>query len=58
MKKWAECFVPLLAICEHAKNQYDPVITSRDTCGERILQSHWLKAFLAITQEQEFSTSV
>ena len=31
-----------------------PVIPSRDICDKRILQSYWLKAFLAIIQVQEF----
>ena len=48
-------FFPLLAICLHAKNQCDPVIPSGDICDKNILQSNWLKAFPARTQEQEFS---
>ena len=30
------------------------VIPSQDICDQRILQSNWLKAFPAITQEQKF----
>ena len=41
--------------CLNAKNNVcDPVIPSGDRCDLRILQSHWLKAFPAITQEQGF----
>ena len=36
----------------HAKNKCDTVIPSRDICAQRILKSNWLKAFLAIIQEQ------
>ena len=49
-----QIFFPLLAICLHAKNQCDPVIPSADICAQWILQSNWLKALLAITQEQDF----
>ena len=45
---------PLLTICLHAKNKCNPVIPSADICDYRILQSNWLKAFLAIIQEQAF----
>ena len=48
-------FPPLLALCLHAKNQCDPVISSGDICNHRNLQYNWLKAFPVITQEQEFS---
>ena len=33
-------------------------IPSGDICDQRILQSNWLKAFLAITQGQEFSAKL
>ena len=41
-----------------AKNQCDSAIPSGDICDQRILQSNWLKAFLAETQEQEFSQDI
>ena len=44
----------LLAICLQAKKQRDPVIPSGDKCDQRILKSTWLKAFAAISQDQEF----
>ena len=37
-----------------AKNKCDLVILSGDKYDLRILQSNWLKAFPAITQDQEF----
>ena len=49
-KIWSICF-PLLAFT-HAKNKCDTVIPSGDICAQQILQSNWLKAFLAIIQEQ------
>ena len=37
----------------HAQNHCDPAIPTGYICDQRILQSNWLKVFLAITQEQE-----
>ena len=53
IKYWLNIFV-LLAICLQAKKQRDPVIPSGDKCDQRILKSTWLKAFAAISQDQEF----
>ena len=50
--KFGGIFFSLLAICLHAENQCDPVIPSGDIYDHRIMQSDWLKPFLAITQEQ------
>ena len=54
-KKFRLNFFPFLADYLQAKNQHDPVNPSRGICDQRILQSNWLKAFLAITHEQELS---
>ena len=49
-KTWL-IFFPLLAIWVIARNQCDPVITSRDIGDQRILQSNWLQAFPGTIQE-------
>ena len=38
----------------HAKNLRYQLISSRDTDGQRILQSDWLIAFWAVTEEPVF----
>ena len=43
-KDWLKCFLPLSLICQQAKGISD----------QRILQSDWWRAFLTLTQEQEF----
>ena len=48
MEILVQIFLPLLAIYLHAKNESDSLIPSGDICDQRILQSYWLKAFLAI----------
>ena len=50
MGNLVEMFFLLLAI-----RHCDPVISSKNICDQTILQSNCLKAFLVITQEQEFS---
>ena len=39
----------------HAKNLTGWLISSRDIDNQRIMQSNWLKAFSAITEEPDFS---
>ena len=53
-KIWLKYFYSSLAFCLHVKNRSDPVTPTEDICDKRTLQSNWLKAFPAITQEQEF----
>ena len=47
--------LPFMDVCQHAKYQNKTSSPSRDISNQRILQSDWLKTFLALTREPDFS---